>query len=194
MKTMATLAAGIVLGTAGFLGAAAPCTPVAFVNINQVFKAYPRANKLVQDLNAEAEKSKADFTAREQDLRKAAQDLEVKFDQGTPEYEQGRRKIELMLSEIQYDKKATVDVIVRKQVRGMGLVYKEVCAEAERIATAKGYSSVVNIDTDPITVEEKGQVIGVNELKLQMALRTAIWADPAHDITKDVIEALEKAK
>jgi len=192
MRTMAALAAGVVLGAAGFLGAPAPCTPVAFVNINQVFKSYPRANKLVQDLTAEAEKGKAELAGRDKDLNAAIADLRNKFDEGTPEYEQGRRKLTLAQAEVDYDRKAMLEAIVRKQVNGMAAVYKEVCAEAQRIAAAKGYSSVFNVDTDPITVEEKGQVLGVNELKLQLALRTAVWIDPAHDITKDVIEALSK--
>jgi Skp family chaperone for outer membrane proteins len=191
---MATLAAGVVLGAAGFLGAQAPCTPVAYVNINQAFQSYPRAKKLVQDLNAEAEKGKADLDGREKDNEKYRQDVENKTDPGTPEYEQGRRKYAEVKFGIDFDRKGMLDVIVRRQVTGMAAVYKEVLAEAQRIAVAKGYSSVINIDTDPITVEEKGQVLGINELKLQMALRTAVWADPAHDITKDVIEALEKAK
>ncbi len=194
MRTMAAAAAGVVLGAAGFLGAQAPCTPVAFVNINQVFQAYPRAKKLVQDLSAEHEKSKADLAARGDELRKAAQDIDTKFDPGTPEYEKGKRAVALAMDELKYDGKATVDAILRKQVTGMAAVYKEVCAEAQRIAAARGYACVFNMDSDPISVEEKGQILGVNELKLQMALRPAVWADPAHDITKDVIEALEKAK
>lgn len=194
MRTMATLAAGVVLGAAGFLGAQAPCTPVAFVNVNQVFKSYPRANKLVQDLNAEADRIKADFAGREKDLQKSMEDLSARYDEGTTEFEEGRKKIAQSKFMIDYDKKWTIDGIVKKQVTGMAAVYKEVCAEAQRIAVARGYSSVINIDTDPITVEEKGQVLGVNELKLQLALRTAVWADPAHDLTKEVIESLEKAK
>jgi Skp family chaperone for outer membrane proteins len=194
MKSVSMFAAGAVLGAAGFLGAQAPCTPVAFVNFNQAFKAYPRAAKIVNDLNAEADKAKAALADREKEVKAEFQNLDTRYDPGTPEWEAGRRKLKLLAAEIQFDREAGAELINRKQVKGMAAVYKEIAAEAQRIASAKGYASVINIDTDPVTVEEKGQMLSLTELKLQMALRTAVWCDPAHDLTKEVIEALSKEK
>jgi Skp family chaperone for outer membrane proteins len=205
MRTIAAVAAGLLVGAAGLAGgrvlaalqetkpaATGPCTPVAFVNMNKVFQSYPRAKKLVEELTKENEVLKASLTQREQELRKKAQEVDLKCDPGTDEYETASRDIDIQMAQLKFDGTHGQQRIARKQVQGMAAVYKEVCAEAERVAAAKGFSCVFNMDTDPVMAEEKGQVLGINELKLQMALRTAIWAKPELDITKDVIEAMAK--
>ncbi|MCK6481987.1 MAG: hypothetical protein L6R43_18140, partial [Planctomycetes bacterium] len=70
-------------------------------------------------------------------------------------------------------------------------LYREVAAESERIAGEKGFRIVLSMDDEPIVVEERGQVMGANDLKLQMALRTVVWCDGSVDITKDVTAALQ---
>lgn len=201
MRNVAVWVAGALVVAAGVAGGrvleargAAPAAPgpVAFVNLGRVFQSYPRAKKLQDDLQGEADLLKTSITQKEGELRKAAQDLDARLSPGTPEYEQGRRRIELDLASLQYDQKAGLDLIRRKQVTGMAAVYREVVVEAERIASERGFSSVLTYDNEPIVVEEKGQVMGYNDLKLQMALRTAVWASPEVDLTKDVIAALVK--
>jgi Skp family chaperone for outer membrane proteins len=167
---------------------AAPC--VCTVNVGKVFAV--RSKQLQEDLQAAMDAIKTTMGQREAELRKQAQDLEARLSAGTPEYETERKKIELRIAELQYDQKRDVENLRRKQVTGMAALYREVTVEAERIAAARGFAAVLSVDDEPIAVEERGQVMAANDLKLQMALRTVIWADPAVDITKDVIEALQK--
>lgn len=206
MRTGTAVAAGILFGLAGLAGgralaaleekpaapAPAACTPVAFVNINRVFKEIPRAKKLVEDLTAEGKALTKALADREKDLRKKGEELAVKYDPGTPEYEKERRALELEMAGVQYDKRFGLEAINRKQAKGMAAVYREVCTHAELVAESKGFACVFNLDTDPVTVEDNGQVLGINELKLQLALRTALWSKPELDITTDVIAALNK--
>lgn len=194
MRTMTALAAGIVLGTAGFLGAQAPVTPVAFVGINRVFQSYSVAKARDNDINLELEKLNSWFTQREQEINKARSDIEAKYDAGTKEYDSARRDIDLQIAGLKFDAKSAGDNLMRKKVTVMAALYREICAVAQGVAEEKGYSFVFNIDTDPIKVEDKGQFLTLTELKLQMAFRTGVWAKAENDITKDVIEALEKAK
>ena len=202
MRRLTAVAAGILVGAAGLAGGRAlgalqekpaPCTPAAFVNVNRVLQGYPRAKKLVDDLTRDGEALKKSLTDRGQELRNRAKDLDLKLDPGTPEYEKEKRDIQLLMAAVQYDEKSGLDAIVRRQVTGLAAVYKEICAAAEGVATAKGYSFVFTLDTDPPTVQDdKGQLLSINELKLQMALRTTLWAKPELDITQDVVAALAK--
>jgi Skp family chaperone for outer membrane proteins len=194
MKTVAALGAGIVLGAAGFLGAEAPCTPVAFVDINKVFKSYSRAARVQQEMLTEMEKSRAELSQREADLRKEMGDLEARFDPGTKEFEQGLKEIDARANSLKYDMKAADRITNRRQVKEMDAIYKEICAEAQRIAESKGCACLFNLDTEPITVENRGQVIQGSDLKLQMNLRTAVWAKGELDITRAVVAALEAAQ
>ena len=202
MRKAGTWLAGALAGAAALAGGrvwasfeegkpAAGCT-VAFVSIPRVFVAYPKAKKVLDDLNAEAEKRKGEFQDREQALKKDLQDLEARLTPGTAEFEEGRKRVEMKIAELQFDKKAATDLFVRRQVVSMAGVYREVCAEAERIAGEKGFACVLNFDPEPIQVEDRGQVMGQYEFKLQMALRTVLWARPDADLTGEVIEALAR--
>jgi len=133
----------------------------------------------------------ADLGSREQELKKQAQDLENRLNPGTPDYEKERKKIEMSLAELQYDSKVRTADLRRKQVTGMAALYREVEVEAERIATEKGARLVLSMDDEPIVAEDRGQVMSANDLKLQMALRCVVWADPSLDITAEVLKALE---
>ena len=74
----------------------------------------------------------------------------------------------------------------------MANAYREVVAEAQRIAQEKGYLAVLNFDDEPISVGEGDQIVGPNDLKFQIALRTVLWVSTEVDITKDVLAALGK--
>jgi Skp family chaperone for outer membrane proteins len=206
MRAFTAAVAGTVMGLAGLAGgkalaalqekpappAPAVCTPVAWVSINRVMKEIPRAKKLTDDLTREHEALKKALSDREKELRTKAEELPVRLDPGTPEYDKERRAIEMEISGLKYDDKYGIDAIVRKQVQGMAAIYKEICAAGEVAAKARGYAYVISVETDPITVEAKGQLVSPTDLKLQMAMRTVLWAKPEADITGDVIAALSK--
>jgi len=170
-----------------------PACAVAFVNLGKVFQGYPAARKLVDGLQAEHDALKSSVAIRAKELSDAARDLEAQFEPGSPEFQKGRKKIEMAGRELEWDEQNGREEIKAKQVRGMARVYREVVAEAERIAGERGFTAVLNFDREPIQVEEKpGQLISYTDLKLQMALRTALWVDPSVDLTEAVIEALNK--
>ncbi len=203
MRTMAAVLTGVLFGAAGLAGgrvmaafqdepkpAAQAC--VAVVNVSRVFEKYPKAKNVVEALQKEAEDLKSNLTGRENDLNKEAQDVEARFTAGTAEYEKAQRSLALRKAEIDWDKRAGLALLARKQVTRMAAVYEEIRAESERIAAANGFACVLNHDPEPIQVEDKGQVMGSNELKLQMALRPVIWARRDLDLTPEVIDALGK--
>jgi Skp family chaperone for outer membrane proteins len=203
MRAFTALLAGLVAGAAGLAGgrvlaaledgkpAAGGCA-IAVVDVGKVFMEIPAAKKVVQGLQADSDALKASLAAREGDVNKEIQDVEVRWTPGTTEYEQARKNLALKKAEIDWDRRAGGERLERKQVMEMARVYKEICAEAERIAAERGYACVLGYDPDPIQVEDKGQVLGRNELKLQMALRSVVWARKDVDLTADVVAALSK--
>ncbi len=209
MRVWTILVAGAAVGVAGLAGMRAAASPedpapaagnarpagacVAFVNLNRAFQAHPGKKKLEETLQGDLDAINTSMESRKAELRKEAQDLEARFSPGTPEYQQGLKRIDLKKFEAEYEGKAALDLLRRKQVTGMASAYREIVAEAERIAGEKGYSAVASFDDEPLTVEDKGgQMATPNDLKFQIALRGVLWASPEVDITKDVIAALGK--
>ena len=204
MRKIAVLLSGILVGAAGLAGgrvraafqdepkAAAPAPCWAVVNVADVFEKIPRSKRVFQDLQAQVDLLKSSLTEREGKLNKDAQDVDARFTPGTPDYENRQRDLALLKAGIDWDKRAGLQNLARKQATGMAQVYREITAEAERIAGEKGFAGVLNFNPEPIQVEDKGQVITTQELRLQMNLRTVLWARKDLDLTKDVIEALSK--
>ena len=210
MRAWTALAAGAAIGTAVLAGvraaealqdspAPAPAARpacVAFVNVSRAFQTHPRKRKLEETLQADLDAANAAMESKKAEIRKEAQDLEARYSPGTPEYQQGLKRIEAKKWEAEFDGKAAIDLLKRKEVTALAEAYREIAAESERIAKEKGYSGVLNFDDEPIQVEDRGtgQFLRTSDLVLQIRLRTVLWAGPDHDITKDVVAALEKGK
>ncbi|MCK6480446.1 MAG: OmpH family outer membrane protein, partial [Planctomycetes bacterium] len=126
MRTVTALAAGALAATLGFAvsrvlaspedAPPAPATAgsgVCTVNIGKVFRALPQARKLEEDLGRQMDQIKASLGEREQELKKAAQDIEARLSPGTPAYEAERKKIEMRIMELQYDGKSEVETLRR---------------------------------------------------------------------------------
>jgi len=186
--------AGLAAGSATASRPEGPPGSVAFVNIGKVFRKTPRLKHLEDGLNADDEALRTSLSKKAADLKKEAEDLETRFQRGTEEYARGRRDIERRSWDLERDQKEGREAIQRRLIKGMEAAYKEVAAEAERLASEKGYTAVMHVDDEPIEVEEpqSGQIINFTDLKLQMALRTVLWNSKAVDLTQDVVDALNK--
>jgi Skp family chaperone for outer membrane proteins len=198
MRTPTALLTGALVAAASLAGGSAlaartppPACAVAVVDLARVFSEHARAKKFTDDLEKRQGELKVRVQKEEADLKKQAQDLEVRFEPGSEEYEKGRKAIELRIAELDYDLKRQGVNLQRQLVVEMAAVYKEVRAEAERIAKERGFTVALVYDREEIRVEERGQVLGPNELKLQMNLRSVLWADASVDLTQDVLAALK---
>lgn len=210
MRAWTALAAGAAIGTAVLAGvraaealqdspAPAPAARpacIALVNVSRAFQSHPRKKKLEETLQADLDAANAAMESKKSEIRKEAQDLEARYSPGTPEYQQGLKRIRAKEWEAEFDGKAAVELLKRKEVTALAEAYREIAAEAERIAKEKGFSAVANFDDEPIQVEDKatGQILRTSDLVLQIRLRTVLWASPEVDLTKEVIAALEKGK
>jgi Skp family chaperone for outer membrane proteins len=194
----AVLAGALVAAVASSAGAALASRPapppcaLAVVDLAKAYNEHTRAKKLNENLQAQDDAFKARQQAEETKARKEIQDLEVRFAAGSEDYEKGRREIELKLAPVLYDLRRDRERLVRSQVQGMASSYKEIITEAERIASERGFTCVVNFDPEPIVIEQEGKILHADAVRKQMIDRTTLWASPSVDITKDVIEALAK--
>jgi Skp family chaperone for outer membrane proteins len=170
----------------------APTSSVAFVNIGKCIQEVPSAKKLVDDLQADNDLLQDKIKTRAKELRDKEQDIEARLSPNTPEYTEARKQLALLAHELEWDQKSGLNDIKKRQVRGMAAIYKEIAAEASRVAEEKGFTAVLQAEIDPIQVEdENGALISYTDLRLQMAMRTVVWNSEGVDITKDVIEALK---
>jgi Skp family chaperone for outer membrane proteins len=193
----AVLAGALVAVVATSAGAAlasrpAPACAVAVVDLRHAYSEHTRAKKLNESLRAQEEQIKARLQAEEGKLRKEIQDLEVRFAPGSEDYEKGRKDIEMKFAPVAYDLKRDQMRLARSQVQGMTAAYKEVITEAERIASERGYTCVLNFDHEEIAIEDGGKLLHPDAVSKQMIDRTTLWASGTVDLTKDVIEALSK--
>jgi len=168
-----------------------PCS-VAVVDLNRAYTEHGRARKLSENLQAQEDAIKARLQAEEAKLKREVQDLEVRHAPGSEEYEKGRRVIELKIAEVSYDAKRDQFRARHALVQAMAAVYREIVTEAERIASERGYTCVVNYDPEAIVVEEAGQILSPDALRRRMIDRNTLWASSGVDLTKDVLEALAK--
>jgi Skp family chaperone for outer membrane proteins len=136
-------------------------------------------------LNARAQKEQAE-------LKKQVQDLEARYDPASEEYEKGYRTLQLRLAELDFDLKREGQRLQERRSRNLANLYKEIAAEAERIAVEKGITCVLIRDGEDVQVEDQGKVLSAEAVRQQMILRTVLWADPALDLTKEVLAALQK--
>jgi Skp family chaperone for outer membrane proteins len=173
----------------------APAKPVAvaFVDVGLALQALKRSQALVDGVKADGEALRADLTRRAEELKKRITDINAGLNPGTPEHEAEMRKIDLESRGIEWDEKAGRDRIEKKKVRGLARLYREVVAEAERIADERGFAALLHVDGEPIYEEDDmGRVLGSNDLKMQMALRGVLWCRKDVNITGEVIAALNK--
>jgi Skp family chaperone for outer membrane proteins len=204
MRTLAAVVAGAVVGSAVLAGgralaslpedaATAPSCRVAFVDVGKALQAHPRLKAHEEKLRAEADALAEGIARRKQELRKDSQEVEARLTPGTPAYESAWRIVELKNYEIQLDEKLGQEGLKRRAVVTMAQVYREVCSEAERIASERGYACVLSVESDPLVVEDKGMVMTRDALRLAIRTRTAIWAREDVDLTQAVIDALAAA-
>jgi Skp family chaperone for outer membrane proteins len=164
---------------------------VAVIDINKVIDALDRSKAFVDELKKDGEALRKEISAREEELKKRMTDVSARLNPGTPEYTAEVRKIELEKRAIEFDFEDGRAGLDRKKVKGHSRLYKQICAEAERIADERGYNVLVQMDGDPISEEgESGRIVGSNGLQLQMALRGILWTRKDNEITGAVIEAL----
>ena len=194
----AVLAGALVAAVASSAGAALasrpapPACAVAVVDLAKLYNEHKRTLKLHDNLQAQDEALKTRMQAEETKVRKEVQDLEVRFAPGSEDYEKGRKELEMKYAPIFYDLKRDRERLNRSLVQGMAAAYKEIVTEAERIASERGFTSVVNYDPEPIVIEHEGKILNGDVVRKQMIDRTTLWAAPSVDITKDVLEALAK--
>jgi len=204
MRTLTAIVAGILAGGAILAGGGVLASPpedsaekaggcaIAFVDYKRAMQALTRFKDLEEKLRGEDEQVRDAMTKRKAELRKYNDDVLARFSPGTAAFEAERRKIELTNAEIRYDEKVLQEILQKKSVVGAAGIYREVCAEAERIARERGYACVMNYDSTPLEVEDKGQVMGPAELHLQMRMRSVLWARSDVDLTQAVVDALNK--
>jgi len=198
MRVPTALLTGALVAAAALAGGRAfaartpppPC-PVAVLDLSRVYSELPRVKQLEASLQQRDEELNAQKQKDDAELGKQVQDLEARFEPGSAEYEKGRKSILMRSAELEIDLKREKVRIQERRSREIAAFYKEICAEAERIATERGFACVLTRDGGDIQVEEKGKVLPADAVKQQMIFRTVLWADPSLDLTKDVLEAMK---
>jgi Skp family chaperone for outer membrane proteins len=184
------LAAGL-LATSLLTGAAwaQPAAPsrageVALVDIAYIFKNHPRFKAAMADLQA-------DLTAAEEKIKKGQDELrslvemQKKFQSGSEQYQQYDTQIVRLKSELS----VTVDMqrkkLLKDEARIYHITYKEIEQLVGSIATNRGYSVVIKVDSADADPENPQTVISSLN-------RNVVWAARGIDITPLVMELITR--
>lgn len=192
---MAGLAAGLGVATVLFVstqglwaqqGAAGrtPTGRVAALDIVKTFNEYDRQRQLGDEMKKEQSRLQAEDTKRRQDLDGMRSALDT-LNPTDPTY--AKRTRELLAKQIDY--KNWLDLTQAQINREIGLwsaqMYKDIVLAAEQLSVANGYDMVIYKDEFELPANLDPQAI-----RDQIRARKLIYANPAIDITNQIIEKL----
>lgn len=187
MRLLPAALAAALLAVPGVAAAETPETAgrIAFVNVRKLFDQSQR----LKDFEESMKKEKAD---REGELKKLAAQIDENLNmlQGLDKKSKVRRGIEETLTQL----KAKYDFLVKAwndesadRVRNAEReYYNEALEVVAAVAKEKGFAAVLKVELEPLTPEES------EKIERRIDARSALYVDPALDITEEVIRRLNE--
>ncbi len=183
------LAAGLLAFRTMANRSAAPAEPtaVASVNLEEIFLGLAYRSAADAELILLAESLDGQGDGKREKIEMLAQDLEL-FPPGSPQYQSASQDIAKRTYELQ----AYLDFAVRKldarKARTLRTIYEDIKKTVGAIAVDQGYDfvivddSVVRLPTD----------VSEAETMRQISARRLLYTNPQVDITRDVIERMNR--
>ncbi len=182
------LAAGIVLssmvGSHGQADGGAAPTSVAVVDIRRVFENMDE----IAAMRAEIRSKQEALTRKEQQRRKAIQQLEADLGLLNPEqedFQNTREEIKTKLVELRVWKEVNAQSLEAEAGLQLAMAYRRATQEIEQIAQRQGYDLVLFRDDDK---EIRGQ--NQQQVLQQIALHKVLYSNDAIDLTDRVTQQL----
>ncbi|OPX25284.1 MAG: hypothetical protein B1H04_00165 [Planctomycetales bacterium 4484_123] len=165
--------------------AAIPPTRVAVCDVGAVFNGYLKRNDLNLQLEQRRKQAKAEDKRRLDQITKIEKTLK-QLKRGTPEYDQQAKKLQSLVIEARVWREFT-EKAFRAEHRGMmETLYREILAAVAQVAKAR------NIDL--VLYSEEVQIASKTtpELYSKIAQRKCLYHKPAIDLTKAVLDRLNR--
>lgn len=184
-----TLSAGLVISlAAGSMvgGAQQPTGRIATIDIVLIVNEYQRQKDLTEEMNKLQQTLKSESVARTQRVDALVRELNA-FDPADPRSKQKSQD----LLKMQIDNKNWIEF---KQAMMTGevavwthFIYKEIAEAAARIAQERGIDAVFYRDEFPPVIRDPQEIRNI------IRQRKLIYANPAIDISQEVLHALDAA-
>ncbi len=195
MKTTRTLliisivVAAVAIATPHLIAQAAQSSSgskVAVCRLVEAFKNYHKARDMSEKINRELDSIRQKGQAANEEFGKIADELKG-LKPGSAAYESRATKAQRMRLQLDADIKLQKFVIGRKHREGTMKMYAEIRHSVAKIAKQRGFDIVLLGDEGQLAAENESQML--NELRS----RKVLYANPAVDITTDVLRDLNRA-
>ena len=172
--------------------AAAPATQaqefkVGYVNVKAVLRDYDKTLAINETLRGDQDKAEKDMQALRSELRDIDDELQIMVP-GTARYREKKRERVFKAKEIETHREWTQYELGQQMAKSTIEVYKDLLLAVKKIGQAAGYQLVMKIEEGEI----KGADTGL-EVNLRINTRTVLYYDDSHDLTDQVLKALNDA-
>ena len=180
---VAGVGAGFALAQDGGAAAAKP-VKVGYVNVRQVLQDYRKTGALDQELRDRSAKLEQRIAEMEKEKSQLETNLRV-HPKGTQMYREKLREIYEKEQAIAFQQKWSRVELDNQAAESTLEIYKDLLDAVKKVAQEKGYGLVCKFEDREIEAD------GGPEMNLRINMRTVLFCDLEHDLTKAVLERLD---
>jgi Skp family chaperone for outer membrane proteins len=158
---------------------------VAFVDVAVLFQNYGKAATIQQEVRARIGQIDDGLRKRFEELKKDRADLDLLVPD-TQEFNEAKMRVDEAEWRLGYDEKRLKRGVHDEFIQRMSLVYKEIRSECDNYARRNGLNAVLMVNETDIAARTQEELMAV------IASRPVLYHDKALDITKQILEVLNK--
>ncbi len=168
--------------------AAAPAvTKIGFLDIRTTFKDYWKRENIEKGLRARTDALEESVGKQKNQLEELGEELQT-LNEGSPEYQQRRRDLEMIRFQIKFDQEDEMRRIQTDARRKEALLYKDIVRECQAFGEENGYTAIFL--SSPLSPNFEKEA----DLDLVVATRAVLWHDDRADVTPAVLEFLNAGR
>lgn len=180
---VAGVGAGLALAQDGGAAAAKP-VKVGYVNVRQVLQDYDKTAALDQELRDRSAKLEQRIAEMEKEKAQLETNLRV-HPKDTQMYREKLREIYEKEQAIAFQQKWSRVELDNQAAQSTLEIYKDLLDTVKKVALEKGYGLVLKFEDQTIEAD------GGPEMNLRINMRTVLFCDLEHDLTKAVLDRLD---
>jgi len=162
-------------------------TKIGFLDIRTAFQDYWKRENVEKGLRARTDALEESIGKQRIRLEELGEELNT-LNQGSPEYQQQRRELEMIRFRIKFDQEDEMRRIQREARRKEALLYKDIVRECQAFGEERGYSAILL--SSPLAQDFEKNA----DLDLVIATRTVLWHDDRADVTPAILEFLNAGR
>lgn len=155
---------------------------VGMLDVNYIFKHYPRFKESLAEMKTDMQRAEEEAKKKQEALRGMQRQLQL-LGVGTPEYAKLEKEIATSKAELTGTMESQKKAFLRREARLYYDVYEEMLAEVEAYAQARNLALVLRFNDVPVNLGEPKDV-------LRHVNKGVIWYDKKRDITRIILERL----